>query len=935
MSLRNEDDSSQDQPTERNHGSQKKVRISYTRDYLLSLSDLDVCKKLPSDVDQSILSEFEESSHFIQDRQRTSSSLSLQSFRRNEYGSSPPTRGDSTFNSRGLHGKWDSRPSGWNDRDSDSQSDKDSEFGRRHNHQSWRSFQNSEHDGLLGSGSFPRPSGHAAPKVQLSRTTEPYHPPRPYKAVPHLRIGSHDSYNDETFGSVECSSQDRAEEERKRRASFELMRKEQHKAFQEKNKFNQKENSDLDITKVLGDTKDEKKILNKESELDEAPTNKDSNNDSSRTSLPSTHASRPLVPPGFRKSINNSLEVGSVELGTNITRPKDKLGSDKTFDDHVEKQTTKQIDFSENIMKSSPPLEIFNETIRLNSPLYKSSILSETLEDGDSVEGDADDKNSGREIIGESDQDGSTSILDKLFSSALSLNSGGSSGFIEHQDIKEDDAWSPNTVQSSKFARWFVEEEKKPADELSSGRPNDLLSLIVGGEKGSQMSNKRGTESFLANFPIKTSEMAKENVKSNITSSSVLTCEDLEQSMLLEISEHNSSTPHPVQGLNGVDTKTEPPKGHIDNRASKHLLSLLQKGTDSKGIVPSSKLNMISERPLSFVEEVNAENVDDRKNLKLETLFGSAFMEELQSLEAPVSLQRGLSGSTNRTQMELENEQQLPGFDNVRAKVHLSKLQEKPGLSNSSFNGSVEIPLPDEDSLITVGNNNSMFIPKVEFTSVPNAPVSITEKLAALNSLLKNERSIGSGQENQLIFQPSYDKFEPEIPYQNFRGNPLFHSLDSHPPHHQVPSNNARPPFQLPSTGAIGFDHHHHHHHHHHHLLQHMQAQGNYPPPHMLRAAALHPQNPNKHAPGFIQELNPMQAFAFGHQQPNNFDGLRLPVSVPDNGGGSNHPEALQRLIGMELRSNPNKQIHHPFAVAGHSQDMTFGHELDTGFRHR
>lgn len=93
-------------------------------------------------------------------------------------------------------------------------------------------------------------------------------------------------------------------------ASFELMRKEQHKAFQEKNKFNQKENSELDITVVLGDTKDEKKILNKESELDEAPMIKDSNNDSSKTSLPSqTHASRPLVPPGFKKSINNSLEV--------------------------------------------------------------------------------------------------------------------------------------------------------------------------------------------------------------------------------------------------------------------------------------------------------------------------------------------------------------------------------------------------------------------------------------------------------------------------------------------------------------------------------------------------------------------------------------------------------------------------------------------------
>lgn len=48
-----------------------------------------------------------------------------------------------------------------------------------------------EHDGLLGSGSFHRPSGYApgasGPKFRpndnylLSRTTEPYHPPRPYK----------------------------------------------------------------------------------------------------------------------------------------------------------------------------------------------------------------------------------------------------------------------------------------------------------------------------------------------------------------------------------------------------------------------------------------------------------------------------------------------------------------------------------------------------------------------------------------------------------------------------------------------------------------------------------------------------------------------------------------------------------------------------------
>ena len=63
--------------------------------------------------------------------------------------------------------------------------------GRRFGNQSRRSWQTPEHDGLLGSGSFPRPSGYAAgasaPKVrandhyQLNRSNEPYHPPRPYK----------------------------------------------------------------------------------------------------------------------------------------------------------------------------------------------------------------------------------------------------------------------------------------------------------------------------------------------------------------------------------------------------------------------------------------------------------------------------------------------------------------------------------------------------------------------------------------------------------------------------------------------------------------------------------------------------------------------------------------------------------------------------------
>lgn len=66
-------------------------------------------------------SEFEDAS---QDRQRIPGSLS--GFRRTEYGSSPPTRGDSGNYSRGIHGRWDSRSSGRSDRDSDPQSDLDS-----------------------------------------------------------------------------------------------------------------------------------------------------------------------------------------------------------------------------------------------------------------------------------------------------------------------------------------------------------------------------------------------------------------------------------------------------------------------------------------------------------------------------------------------------------------------------------------------------------------------------------------------------------------------------------------------------------------------------------------------------------------------------------------------------------------------------------------
>lgn len=74
-------------------------------------------------VNFALVSEFEDNTY---DRQRASGNLSSNSFRRSDYGPSPPSRGDLTNHSWGDHGRWESRSSGKSDKDSDSQSDWDS-----------------------------------------------------------------------------------------------------------------------------------------------------------------------------------------------------------------------------------------------------------------------------------------------------------------------------------------------------------------------------------------------------------------------------------------------------------------------------------------------------------------------------------------------------------------------------------------------------------------------------------------------------------------------------------------------------------------------------------------------------------------------------------------------------------------------------------------
>ncbi|KAI4355149.1 hypothetical protein L6164_003949 [Bauhinia variegata] len=1046
MSFENEDQSLLDHSA--NHELKKKLKISYTRDFLLSLSESVACKELPSAFDRSLLSEFEDAS---QDRQRSTGGLSMHNFRRTEYGSSPPTRGDMSSYSRGNHGRWETRSSGQSDRDSDSQSEWDSDSGKRFGNQSWKSWQGPEHDGLLGSGTFPRPSGYApglsAPKFrangpyQLNRSSEPYHPPRPYKA-PHSRRETNDSYNDETFGSLDDTSEDRAEEERKRRDSFELMRKEQHKAFQEKQKlYPDKNKDDFDIMSLLDD--DEKRLVNRSNEsVEPSFTLSASSNDSEKSSfLAHTHsATRPLVPPGFTSTVLERNLVSKSPVNTHATEVEEpELGDfngNHVFGMHSENKEEKlstkladinqlhhgSISLKEKILNLSSAVDVPDMKIGLGDQLRKRSSLSEALEasdDGEVIQLNAEVK--GKETVGAFNQDNSNSILDKLFGNALTLNDGKASSTVE-PDQKVDETLSPHAFQSSKFAHWFVEEENKPSDNFTR-RPNDLLSLIVGGEKTQHDTPDSSFQNGKPSFGNMTSNVAYDAKSEQPYNSdkpevvqAVLTCEDLEQSILSQVGESEASMQQPIQDQD-FDANSGESNKNIDDHASLHLLSLLQKGTSQKDMESSSIVDFDSMDKLQNPEgvitgdkfdnsgETCADVSDSSKSLTLETLFGTAFMKELQSVGAPLSIQRGSVGSarvdvsephlfpfpvsdngiphtgertlnrhasvillSEKIHQPKSNkfEEQWLGYDDPQIDANLSQVQSEISKAGG-FDVPTDVHLPEEDSLIAVGDPLQSFISAGNSakTELPQeTPVGIDGKLAVLNPAFRDERPIGN-QKGMVYPRGPYDVRESGIPYQNLNVQrsspqlhpsqlncmgPMFNQLDSRPPHissymkfmtpegmvhhdsppnHQFPGNMLGPPLQQPSTGLTGFDPPAHHS-----MLQQMHMPGNLPPPHLLRGfprgtpLPAHPSNPMT---GFMQEPNPMQGLPFsGHHQPS-FGGPGMPLPGPDVAGIRNHPEALQRLFEMELRSK-SKPIH-PFA-GGHSQGM-YGQELDMGFGNR
>ncbi|XP_039011993.1 uncharacterized protein LOC120141133, partial [Hibiscus syriacus] len=129
----------------------------------------------------------------------------------------------------------------------------------------------------------------------------------------------------------------------------------------------------------------------------------------------------------------------------------------------------------------------------------------------------------------------------------------------------------------------------------------------------------------------------------------VLTCEDLEKSILSESKENDPSLPPAIEGWKIPDAGCEKQEVNVDNHASQHLLSLLQNKTSTKTIVSSANHDVRSSERVKTADtapcdsiDIIAENASDSgKSLTLEALFGSAFMKELQSVKAPASVQMG------------------------------------------------------------------------------------------------------------------------------------------------------------------------------------------------------------------------------------------------------------------------------------------------------
>ncbi|KAL0397935.1 UNVERIFIED_CONTAM: hypothetical protein Scaly_0241900 [Sesamum calycinum] len=872
--------------------------------------------------------------------------------------------------------------------------------GSGYGHQSRRSWQTPEHDGLLGSGSFPRPSGYAA-GISAAKV----------RANEHHQLGR-------TFLRMD-------EEKNSKRA------------LQEKQRYTLEKHESggvSDLFEVLMNSKEENSVNNDELEVSTAAPIL--SNDLEKSSFVShSPSSRPLVPPGFKSNtldkssglkslihpsfseydfhfklgwisywdherceildpINGSLCEDTVclfemfrylvllqvqkpvkgerlvDAGQNLVQNTND-GSERRLSQEIsvvdgqppeKAQHGLFLNNGENVdlhvsldvpIKKKPGME--DQLLRLSGHLDSHG----TLDDPEIAELNAtrvfNDKS-----VRDSDRSHSTSVLEKILGSTLPVNDGHSSS-AEHHASRPDGTWSPDSVQSSKFAQWFFEEEAKVPGDVSSATPNNLLSLIVSADGLSDQSCINNKEEGIP---------------------SVLTCEDLEQSILSEYHTKTTNMQPVLRNWSTTSTNTNQPSTRVDDHASLQLLSMLQKSTDQNGTIVSSgvDINLADKQPSS--QENDLVTVADKPHgEENKGSIGTAQVDATESHGLPLPItDNDIASSTtdetgfqrpshdfsapsnNRQHTKLGKAESWLGSEDSTIGITTSKLHTEAVPKHGGLERVVDFQLPEEENLMSAGGTQDKrmlaFMPTgnsiTNINLSSDTPINLTDKLAALGAVVKDKRGI-EGLESVPFARNSYEFMEPEIAYGNVQAqhsSPLFQHpqitkvrppyphlephhahMTSHmkflgpepiynhdsPANHQFSSSMIRPPFHHPNVRIAGFDVPSQQS-----MLHQMQISGNNPP-HMLpdfpRGGPV--SHHSNQATGFIQEMNQMQGFPFGARQPTiGSRGVPIPA---------NPPEALQRLIEVELRANA-RQIH-PFAP-GHSQGM-YGHEVDMGLRYR
>ncbi|KAL2609147.1 hypothetical protein R1flu_027720 [Riccia fluitans] len=676
-----------------------------------------------------------------------------------------------------------------------------------------------ERDGLLGSGgsvhgglhrtytgNFTTPSAirggperHNSMGRINSRTSDAYPPSRSIKMVPtSTRREDTDFVNDETFGGAEeISNEERAEQERRRRESFELMRKDHQRRLQEQQKLlYQKQEELLSNPEAVANRKHDENTLwddtlstdvlsspispEKQSAADLKDNTVVAGGVSSSVVVTST--SRPAIPPGFAKVIQQMQTApkahttketplegdGSEDIlkenhydskvMPNVTVvADDTLKLDEKF---VADSVVKQVEghASQSVaMTRAETMKIMSSSSEAKETGTPRSALSDSNEERPEawnfkVDDVSDNKPriSGEDVkenlfVGVEDYSKTQdSLLDKLLGKTKSghvavkdgLHPSNKLADESHNRFRREELWTEGDSKVSKFAQFFHQEEKQQSREMAAAA-SDILSLFPKGgslkgpsslskeqavsesprrsnsinhsrnqgrvlpmptgpsladiekgltanagaasdheqnvtkesfllsalslknldveHKGDQLTGIFGEHSPVGKFKFQPTPPTRASASPK-SSPVFLTCEDIEQSMLAEAGTtpekgmgRNRTIPHETNRKGGQGSQA------ADTVASRHLLSLLQKGAREDDERTHSMRGSLS-RSESFGESeivdvdgggwslgsssqeaAGAKKTLPGENPTLEALFGKAFMSELRSTEAPVS----------------------------------------------------------------------------------------------------------------------------------------------------------------------------------------------------------------------------------------------------------------------------------------------------------